>query len=200
MADEVRDKARGGAVIKRVRIVPLLQRALLHDANQVANRKGFELVVGHKQRRGAGRLQNAAHFVRQAFAQLHVQVGEGLIEQHQLGARRERPCQGYALLLPARKFVGIAPLAARHSNQCQHLGNALGLRPLRHAVQTKGDVAAHAEVREQGVVLKHHANAPLFGRHVVAGAADTGSAQLYLAAFHGGQTGHCAQQRGLAAA
>ena len=49
VADEVGDKAGGRAVVQRVGVVPLVQRAFVHDADHVANGKGFQLVVRDEQ-------------------------------------------------------------------------------------------------------------------------------------------------------
>ena len=52
MANKVGNKTRGRAVVQRISIVPLVQVALVHDANAVANGEGFQLVVRNKQRGG----------------------------------------------------------------------------------------------------------------------------------------------------
>ena len=53
VADEVGDEARGRAVVQRVRVVPLVQPALVHHADRVADGEGLQLVVRDEQRRRA---------------------------------------------------------------------------------------------------------------------------------------------------
>jgi hypothetical protein len=94
LADEVGDEAVGRAVVQVVGRVPLLDAALVHDADLVGDREGLVLVVGDQDRGGAGGLDDVAHFVGQALAQLDVEVGEGLVEQQQAGVTA--PARGRA--------------------------------------------------------------------------------------------------------
>ena len=48
MANELGYKARGGPVVQRVGIIPLVQAAFGHHANHITNGEGFHLVVRHK--------------------------------------------------------------------------------------------------------------------------------------------------------
>ena len=61
-------------MVKRVGAVPLVQFALVHDADGVAHGKCLQLVMGDKQGGGVGGFQDAAHLVGQSFAQVHIQV------------------------------------------------------------------------------------------------------------------------------
>ena len=72
-----------------------------------AMRERFVLVVRHEDRGGAARLEDVAHLERQALAQVDVEVGERLVEQQQLRARRERARERDALLLPAGELVRV---------------------------------------------------------------------------------------------
>ncbi len=99
VANELGDKARSRAVIERVGVVPLVQAALLHHADLVAYGKSLELVVGDKQRRGVGRLEDAAHLVGEPLAQVNIEVGERLVEQQQAWLGCQGSGQGHALLL-----------------------------------------------------------------------------------------------------
>ena len=200
MANEFGDKTRRGAVIQRVGVVPLVQLPLVHDADGVANGKGLELVVGHEQRGGLGRLENGADLVRQALAQVHIQIGKRLIEQQQARLGRERTRQGDALLLAAREFVRKALVLAGQPHEFEHLGHARGARGARQVVDAKADVAPHVQMRKQGVVLKHHANLTIFGGQIEAGAAHHLAGEFDAARRCGLQPGHGPQQRGFAAA
>ena len=107
LADEVGDEAVGGTVVEVVGAVPLLDAALVHHADLVGHGEGLVLVVRHQHRGGAARLDDVAHLERQALAQVDVEVGERLVEQQQLGARRERARERHALLLAAGELVRV---------------------------------------------------------------------------------------------
>lgn len=72
----------------------------------IAHGEGFLLIVGNQDGAGAAALEDIAHLMAQTPAQLHVQVGEGLVKQQQLGFRRQSPGQGDPLLLAAGQLVG----------------------------------------------------------------------------------------------
>ena len=76
-----------------------------------------------------------------------------------------------------------------------HTGLYLSGRNLAR-LETVGDVIAHAQVREDGVVLEHHADVALMSGHVV----DALVAEIEVAALDGVKARYHAQKRGLAAA
>ena len=51
------------------------------------------------------------------------------------------------------------------AHQREHLLDPCRAFAAAHGMQPEGDVVRHAQVREQGVVLEHHADAPVLGRH-----------------------------------
>ena len=106
-------------VVELVRRIPLLDAAVVHDADLVGERERFVLVVRHQDRRGAARLDDVAHFERQALAQIDVEVGERLVEQQQIGLRRERAGERHALLLAAGELVRIGVAGAREAHERQ---------------------------------------------------------------------------------
>ena len=122
--------------------------------------------MGDEQRRGAGVLQDRAHLVGQAFAQVDVEVGEGLVQQQQLRRRRQRARQRDALLLPARQLVRRTLRGMAQPDQIEHLLHPRGTFGSRQLMHAEGDVVGHAQVREQRVVLEHHADAARLGRQL----------------------------------
>jgi len=202
MADEARHEARGRAVVQRVGVVPLLEPAALHHADDVAQREGFQLVMSDEQRRRAGVLQDRAHLVGEALAQVDVEVGEGLVEQQQLRRRGQRPRQGDALLLPARQLVRRALGGMAQAHQVQHLAHPHGALGPRQVLHAEGDVVGHAQVRKQRIVLEDHADASRFGRQLqpARGIVQHLAGHQHLAGVQPLQPGHRTQQRGLAAA
>ena len=198
LADEAGHERRQRLVIEVVGGVPLLQAALAEHADLVADGEGFFLVVGDQDGAGAARLEDVAHFAAQAAAQLHVQVGEGLVEQQQARLRRQGAGQRDTLLLAAGEFVRVALAQVAELDQIEQLaGDALALGVLADA---EGDVLRHGQVREQRVVLEDHADAPRFRRLGEAGAGDHFARQADLALADRLETGDGAQGGGLAAA
>jgi hypothetical protein len=200
VADEIGHEARRRPVVQRIGIVPLLQAAAVHHADAVADGESLELVVRDEQRRGARALQDGPDVVRQPVAQVGVQAGEGLVQQQQVGPRRQRPRQRHALLLAAGKLVRRAPRGMAQAHQFQHLGHAgvaLGAQQMAHA---EGHVVAHRQVREQRVVLEHHADAARLGLHMGGVVGQQAAVHAHAAGTHPLQPGHRTQQRRLAAA
>ncbi len=176
----------------------MLQPAVLEHTDLIADGKGFFLVMGDQDGADATGFEDVPHLMAEAPAQVDVEVGEWLVEQQQFRLRRQRARQRDTLLLPARKFVGVAFAQMRQVHQRQHLVNdALGLGMLANA---EGNVIRHRQVREQGVVLKHHADAPFLGRQGEPGAGQHGIAQLNLAFVDWLEAGYGPQRGGLAAA
>ena len=79
--------------------VPLLQAAFLEDADLIAHRERFFLIMGDQDRTGAACLEYVAHLMAKLAAQLTVEVGEGFIQQQQLRLRRQGAGEGDTLLL-----------------------------------------------------------------------------------------------------
>jgi hypothetical protein len=61
-------------------------------------------------------------------------------------------------------------------------------------------LSRHAQVREQRVVLEHHADAARLGRHMGGVVGQQAAVHAHAAGTHPLQPGHRTQQRGLAAA
>ena len=200
VANELGHKAAGRAVVEGVGVVPLVQLALMHHANGVANGKGLQLVMGNKQGGGLRGFQNSADLVRQALAQVDVQVRKRLVEQQQARLGGERAGQGHTLLLTARQLMRKTVLLPRQAHQRQHLGHAGSALHLGQVVNAKTHIAPDAQMRKQRVVLKHHANLAVFGRQIKRAAADHLTTQPDGALAHRLQPRYRAQQRGLAAA
>jgi hypothetical protein len=115
-----------------------------------------------KDRRRPGRVQNLHQVLAHLRAQRRVQIRERLVQQHDVGFRRERPGKRHALLLASRKFVRVTLRLVRQPDQVKHPGDLMfAVRTRRHA---EGNVSRDLEVREQRVVLKDKADPPTVGR------------------------------------
>ena len=141
---------------------------------------------------------NRADFMAHLQADACVQVGQGLVQQQDLGFHRQSPAQGHALALTAGQLGDRAifkTLQVQHLQQRQHTGFDLLAWHLAQ-FQTVAYVLHHVHVRPQGVGLKHHRHVPAFGwlsEHVAA--LHINAARLGLR-----KAGNRAQQGGLAAA
>ncbi len=100
------------------------------------------------------------------LAQLLVERPQRLVHQYQLGFEHQGPRQGHALLLPPRQ-LGRQPVGHAvqpHHRECaRDLGGTGRGGHLAHG-QRIGHVLAHRHVREQRVVLEHHAEIALVRR------------------------------------
>ena len=113
-------------------------------------------------------------------------------------AASRAPCQGHALLLAARKLVGIASAKLFQLDQRQHLLDPLlnvGLGHVRYG-EAKANIVGYVHVGKQSIRLKHHADIAL----VWANAGDVLAVHHDAAGGGNLKTGHHAQRRRLAAA
>src|SRR5688572_32533406 len=67
-------------------------------------------------------------------------------------------------------------------------------------MQPERDIRRHREVRKEGVVLEHHADAALFRRHHDAGSGHDATGKADLAGLNALEARYAAQHSGLAAA
>ena len=169
LADKAGDKGRGGLVIQVVGRIPLLQVPVFQHADLITHRKGLGLIVGDQHGADASGFENIAHFGRQPAAQLAIKVGEGLIQQQQARVGRHRPGQGHALLLAAGQLMGVtSPELVEFDQRQQLIDNPLAVG---RGMNTKAYILRHAQVREERIVLKYHANLALLrGNPVLRGA------------------------------
>jgi hypothetical protein len=87
-----------------------------------------------------------------------------LVHQHQRRLDHDGAGDGDALLLAAGKLAGQLVDLALQPDQRGRLGDALvdlGLGQAAH-LQAEADILVHAHMREQRIVLEHHAEAALF--------------------------------------
>ncbi|MNP39523.1 hypothetical protein D3C76_1331030 [compost metagenome] len=163
----------------------------------VADGEGFFLVMGDEDGAGAAALENVAHFVAEPAAQLHVEVGKGLVEQQQLRFGCQGARQGDALLLATGQFMRIALAQTVELDQLQHFVDHPGR--LWMLADTECNVFGHGQVREQGVVLEHHADPAFLRGEGEARPGDDFASQLDFTLVDRLEAGDGAQGSGLAA-
>ena len=119
--------------------------------------------------RDGERGKDLLYLAAQALAQQGVERGKGLVQQKERRTRAQGPCQRHTLLLPAGKVAGIqaGQMGDAQALQQIHGPGALlpGQAPGQQARPGIGHVMQHAQMREQGVILEHVADAPPPGRH-----------------------------------
>ena len=156
-------------MVDGVGLVPLDEPALVHHAHTVANGKGLGLVVGDEQGGAALGLEDGAKFLRQLFAQVHVQAGKRLVQQQQGRRGRQGAGQGHPLLLAPAELVRHAFSQGLQADEGQHLLHALRLIGGAQIRQPKRHVGTHGKMGKKRKVLEHHANPTRFWRTMHAG-------------------------------
>ena len=199
LTDEVGDKAVGRAMVKIVGRIPLLNSAFVHDADFVGHGESFMLVVSDQYSRHALAFENAADLHGKPFAQVNVEVGEGLVKQNELRTRRQCARQCHPLLLSAGQFVRVFVAFLAESDCLKQFADADFTFLRRRRGQPERDIGRDGQVGEQGVILKNHADAAFFWRQTLAAA---GYRVPFNSDFPGDdrfETGNAAQQGSFAA-
>ncbi len=100
-ADEACDEAIDGMVVGFEWCVLLLDEAVLHDDDAIAERHGFFLVVRHVDRRGLEPLVQTLELGPRGDAELGVEVGERFVEEEAGRFADDRSTDGHTLTLSA---------------------------------------------------------------------------------------------------
>src|SRR5439155_8301901 len=162
------DEQIDGVLVQVVGRAGLFQSSLVEDCDAIAKVERFFLLVRHKHRRDPDALDDFAQLVARPLPERRVEIRQWFVEQQDARLGRERARQRDALLLAAGQLLDLASLVAGQINECERFRDFLlypSLVPLPPSLQSKADVFPYVEVRKQRIVLKHHAEAPLRGRH-----------------------------------
>ena len=200
-ADEAGHEQVDRLLVELARGGHLLQHALLEDGHAVAEGHRLGLVVGHVDRGDAQAALHLGDLGAHLTAELGVQVGQRLVEQERVGLADQRTAHGHTLALTAGEVAGLAVqvvVELEHLRGLGHLGLDLVLGELRLLVQAQRerDVLEHRQVRVERVVLEHHGEVAVLGRHLV----DAPLADREVAVGDVLEAHDHAQQGGLAAA
>ena len=176
----------------------VLDNAVLHNGDTITDGHCLFLIVGDIHGGDANALLGVADDAAHLDTELCVQIGKRLV--HQQHIRRDNQCtsQCDTLLLTAGKLVGH-PVGILHDlHQVQKL-----ICPLLHlglvhlaVFQTECHIVPDGEVREDGIVLEHHADVALAGVHIV----DALLVEEDVAALNGVEACDHTEKGGLAAA
>ena len=126
-ADELGDEEVDGAVVEPLRRVELLQHAVAHHGDAVAERHRLALVVRDVDRRHLEVALDPRDLGAHLDAQLRVEVRERLVHQERLRLAHDRAAHRHALPLPARER---ARLLARARPRARAPGRSLTRRPI----------------------------------------------------------------------
>ena len=181
--DEAGDEQVRGVVEHLLRGADLLNEAVAHDDDAVAERHGLDLIVRDVDKGRVDLLAQLDDLRAHLVAQLCVKVRERLVHQQHLGASDDGAADGHALALAAGERLGLA---------VEELGDIKDLRRLAHAavdivvghflemrlavrvrlcdlleLEREGDVFIDGHVRIKRIVLEDHRDVAVFGRDVV---------------------------------
>jgi hypothetical protein len=132
----------------------LLDPPLVHDDHPVGHGHGLDLVVGDVDDGGGEPSVQGLDLGAHLDPELGVEVGEGLVEEEDVGLADDGAANGDALALAAREVLGPA---VEIGADVEDLGRLLHRRldlGLGHAsdAHAVADIVAHGHVRVEGVV------------------------------------------------
>src|SRR5262249_6991944 len=188
--------------IERARRRHLFDAPLVHHRHPIGERHRLRLIVGDIDEGRAAFAMAAGQFLLHGFAQMDIEVGERLVEQHHGGLHGEAAGERDALALAAGQFVRPA-LGQRYEVDHGERG-CDALLPLHrwdaaHA-QRERNVLSNAHMRPQRIGLEYHADPALLRRQRPARPTDHLSRELDRAIIRRLEASHQPQQCGLAAA
>ena len=186
--------------------IELLAGADLHDGarahqhDPVGDSHRILRVMRDDDRGRAGFLQQRRRFVADHVAQPPVEIRERLVHQQHAGTRRHRPRQRHALLLAAGQHmrIGLGEIGKADPRDRPHRGGIGGGVVI--AAQPEADILAHAQMREQRVILEDEADAAMLRLDEALGRGDILALQQHAARARPLDAGGEPEQRRLAAA
>ena len=176
----------------------LLDDAILHDHDTVAEGHGLGLVVGNVDEGALDLVAQLDELSTHLITELGVQVGQRLVHQEDLGVTHDGAADGDTLALTAGERLR---LTVEVLGDTQDLGGGANLAvdlvfgDLLE-LERKCHVLVHRHVGVQGVALEHHGDIAVLGSDVV----DALAIDEHVARGDVLQTGDHAHRRGLTAA
>lgn len=166
LTNKVRDNQVGWALVERMGRRALLDDAAVEHGNSVAHGQGFGLVVGHVDHGEAQLLVQALDLELHLLMQFFVQRTQRLVHQHDVRGEDQCASQSYMLALTARQLAGETIAKVEQFDQRQVLIDlsANHVFGLFADFQRVGEVFAQGHVREQRILLEHHADIALVRR------------------------------------
>ena len=156
----------GRVGVQILRAPDLLHVAAVHHHDAVGHRHRLGLIVGHIDGAGFQLLVEGHNAVAHFAAQAGVEVGERLVHQEQPRIAHDRPGHRHPLALAAgelRRFAVEQRLQLQHLRHFIHPRLPAAFLFLAH-LHAEGDVVAHRQMGEQGIVLEDHREVALARR------------------------------------
>ena len=164
-ADEACHKSIGRSFVELLGRALLLQNAFGHDHNPVAERHGFNLVMGHVDHVFVQRVAHLCKLGSHPRPKLRIQIRKRFIEQESRSVADQRPSHGDSLTLAAGKLRRLALqqlLDIQHFRDVFHSPVDIDLgKPLKP--ECEGHVPRDVHVRVKRVVLKDHRDIAVLG-------------------------------------
>ena len=154
-----------GLPIQGFRRPDLFETPLAEHRHFVAQVEGILLFVGNDDRGDANPVDQRPEFTTGPLAERRIQIGKRLVQEQHAGLGSQRPREGDALLLSAGQSAHPPTLEPREIHQREGLGDSVARLESGHAerFQAERDVLPYIEMREERIMLKHHAEAALLG-------------------------------------
>ena len=168
-ADEARYELVHRALVERLRRRNLLQLAVEHDRDAVAQRHRLDLVVGDVERGHAQAALEVVDLCPHLHTELRVEIGKRLVHEERLRFANDRPPHRDTLPLTAgqRARLLVEVLVDLQQHRCPaHALFDLRLRQLPEP-QAEREVLLHRHVRVERVVLEDHRDVALLRRQLV---------------------------------
>src|ERR1700675_2369840 len=147
----------------------LLESAIAQEGDTIGEGHGFFLVVRDEKKSDADVALQRFEFALHLLAEIGIERGERLVKKEKFGAIDEGAGEGHALLLAAAELCGAGALVFGHFHHGESFVNAAGdfsFRRTRYA-ESVSDIVAHAEMREESVVLEDGVYTAFVGRESV---------------------------------
>ena len=146
----------------------LLQYALPHDSDALAECHCLHLVMSHVHGRRAEPSVQPGQLRPRRRAKLRVEIRERLIEKKRAGIARNGTTKCNTLPLSSGKLPRLSIQQPVQLQRSRHLGHAHvhGGASQASDSKTKREVFANCHVRVQSVTLKHHRNPAILRRDV----------------------------------
>ena len=188
--------------IQRHRVRGLQNPARLHHRHPVGHGHRLGLVVGDIDHGRAGALVELAEGVFHRGAQIDVEIGQRLVEQHHCRVHGEASGQRHTLALAAGQIGRTPRLETGQINGRQGLGDLAGPRRALQAPhpQRIADILGHAHMRPERIGLEDDADIAVLRRHVPAVAGHQSPVEADRTAGQRVEAGDQAKQGRLAAA
>src|SRR5690554_1424970 len=131
--------------------------AFMKDGYAICRRQSIARVVGDKNGRDSVFFDDLSNFRPYLIFEYGIEVAKGFVQEKDHGVRCHGPCQRYPLLLTPRKLMGIFVVIDMEVDFSERIaGYFFGV--LLYFMKAEHHIFQNGKMREQGVILKDHAD------------------------------------------